>query len=218
MTRSLSSPKSVVRTQTAPSSSKTCPCARSRSTASSTRLGSPSNRARAACARRTTRRSARGTSSSEACSSPSWKSYARSRAAVTCVLGVAARGGRAALRRTRRASSSMYDAGVAVLGRRLALGRGEHRAAEPLHLGAGVVDVELAGDRRRRWPSSRRAIESPSAAQRVCPMCSGPVGFALTNSTLIVLPRWRLVRAEARRRPRRSSWRARRRPRHPVGC
>src|SRR4029077_19740797 len=31
--------------------------------------------------------------------------------------------------------------------------------------------------------SSRRAMVSPSTAFRACPTCSGPVGFALTNST-----------------------------------
>ena len=58
-------------------------------------------------------------------------------------------------------------------------------AAEPVHLVAAVVDVELP--RRPRRPPRRAPgrCASPTAAHRVWPRCSGPVGLAEMNSTLI---------------------------------
>ena len=59
---------------------------------------------------------------------------------------------------------------IAVLGCRLALRRSEHRAAEALHLGARVVDVELAGDRRaagEEQPRDRVAERRPAGVADV---------------------------------------------------
>ena len=149
MTRSLSSPKSVVRTHTASSCVEDVtlgaqPVDGLVDEARACRRGRP----RAACARRTTRRSC------------TWKrGERRLQLAELEAVGEIPGASRAApagsrSRRsgcgssTRRASSSMYDAGVPVFGGRLAGDRGQHRAAEALHLRAGVVDVELARDRR----------------------------------------------------------------------
>ena len=100
---------------------------------------------------------------------------------------------RAASSRSGRCSSTTFArpvdvlAGVAVLRDRLAARPRQHGRREVLHLGAGVVDVVLAGHLAPLAASSRRS-ESPSAAQRVCPMCSGPVGFADTNSRFTTCP------------------------------
>ena len=76
-------------------------------------------------------------------------------------------------------------AAVAVLGRGLAQVRGDEAAREPVDLDAVVVEVVLARH-EPPWASNTRDRLSPTAAQRVPPMCSGPVGFAETNSTLMV--------------------------------
>ena len=71
---------------------------------------------------------------------------------------------------------------VAVLGDRLPVARREHGRAELPHLGTEVVEVVLA--RHVCPPASRtRLRRSPTNAPRALPMCSGPVGFADTNST-----------------------------------
>ena len=89
---------------------------------------------------------------------------------------------------------------VAVLGDRLAERGRLDRGAEQVHLVAAVVDVELAGRPSAPAASSTRASASPTTAQRVCPRCSGPVGLAEMNSTLIRSPAQGVV-ARRRRRP-----------------
>ena len=109
---------------------------------------------------------------------------------------------------------------VAVLGDLRRRGRSElqvprlDRRAEPVHLPAGVVEVVLALDRRRRSRRAGCASASPSAALRAWPTCSGPVGFAETNSTCTRRPvgvgghaepvalREDLARASSRSQPR----------------
>ena len=81
-----------------------------------------------------------------------------------------------------RASSSMYVAVVAVLGRLLPAPHRLDRRAEAVHLRAGVVVVVLALDVVPA-NSSRRATESPYAPFRADATVIGPVGFADTIST-----------------------------------
>ena len=178
-TRSLSSPKSVVRSQTAPSASKTWPCSRSLRRA----LARP-RRTRAGSARRTRRRSARRSRRGLCCSRSSMSAVAlvperrelRRRPADRHELRHARRRWRPRCRRCRRRRSR--PRGSADLRRR------QQGRAEPVDLGAGVVEVVLAcdlGARRREHPAS----ESPTAAHRDVPRCTGPVGLAETNSRLI---------------------------------
>ena len=66
-------------------------------------------------------------------------------------------------------------AGVAVLGRRLTLGRGDQRTGEPVDLGAVVVEVVLPGDvraLRAEQPAERVADRGPPGATDV----DGPGG------------------------------------------
>ena len=158
-TRSLSSPKSVVRSQTAPSSSKTWPCSRSRSTALLDRAG----RRAASRSENHTSKCTPKRSSGRGCSA-SWAvaELARTPRSASSSGG---RAGRVALERPAAARSSMYCAGVAVLRRRLALAaRPAPSAPKLVHLGAGVVDVVLGGDLgaggRSSRPSRHRAPPS----------------------------------------------------------
>ena len=75
------------------------------------------------------------------------------------------------------AMSSMYSPPVAVLGHRPALGgRREQRGAEEVHLGAAVVDVELArdlGPGHREDPGERVADRRPADVRRGAAARSG---------------------------------------------
>ena len=88
-------------------------------------------------------------------------------------------------------------AGVPALGRLLTPEPGDDRGAELVHLGTGVVDVVLGASPRHRRPASSRAIASPSAAQRVWPMCRSPVGLAEMNSRLMTCPASESLRPKA---------------------
>jgi hypothetical protein len=118
----------------------------------------------------------------------------------------------------RHATRDVVDvaAAVAVLGRRVALVRRDERTREAVDLRAVVVEVVLAGDLRAlalQDAGERVADGGPAGAAEV----DGPVGLAETNSRLMISSaRCRSCRTP--RPPRRSSWRGRRRRRHPAGC
>ena len=64
---------------------------------------------------------------------------------------------------------------------------GLHGEGKIDYLLPGVIVVELAADIPAGSFSKRQRV-SPIAAPLPCPICSGPVGLALTNSTCTFLP------------------------------
>ena len=73
---------------------------------------------------------------------------------------------------------------IAVLGNGLPVLPGEQARTEAPHLPAGVVDVVLARDLVSRALEAAGRARRRTTPNQPLPTCSGPVGFAETNSTI----------------------------------